>query len=430
MGAFTRGPSRFASNARRRVRAIARVREDLRARHGALRRPPSCAASSPTSIPSSINTIDLQVMPIAKTRCSGSVRRPILILFAAVALVALIASANVGTLLVARAAERRLEFGIRMAIGAGPRHLSSQLLRRDGDPRDGRHGRRPSDCGRNSGWVVVATPGAIPRLEDAAVNWKVFAFSAATGAFITALVSMIPAVHLRRWTRLPRCARRAAVVHPALGFGSARRGGGGVDGAASCRRGFARAQLSSCDSGRSRFLAGQRRRTRDTRLVGVSQAGSAGPFAADALVRICNLPGVVAAGLVTAMPFLGSGSIEMEGAVAGSSVRDLGQAERRSAWLTIASDGYFEALGMKLRQGRTFSASDRMDSQTVAVVTHSFARHFLRGDPVGATVTVANALTPAPLTIVGVVNDLRHTALENPGREEIFIPFAQFRSDP
>ena len=146
-------------------------------------------------------------------------------------------------------------------------------------------------------------------------------------------------------------------------------------------------------------------------------------FAGDALQRIRRLPGVAAAGVVTAMPFLGSGSIEMEGAVTGSSVRDAG--ERRNAWLTIASDGYFEALGMKLREGRTFNASDRAGSLPVAVVTESFARHFVVGNAVGATVNVANQRTPAALTIVGVVNDLRHTALENPGREEVFVPFAQ-----
>jgi putative ABC transport system permease protein len=115
----------------------------------------------------------------------------------------------------------------------------------------------------------------------------------------------------------------------------------------------------------------------------------------------------------------------MQGSVTGAGVREVGPGAAHSAWLTIASEGYFEALGMRLREGRTFTPHDRAGALPVAVVTESFARHFLRGDPVGATVSLANRRTPAPLQIVGVVNDLRHTGLENPGREEIFIPFAQ-----
>jgi hypothetical protein len=71
--------------------------------------------------------VELGVIPIDDALL-GSVRRPILILLAAIALVALIGCANVSNLLVARAAERTLEFRIRTAIGAAPRHLAAQLI--------------------------------------------------------------------------------------------------------------------------------------------------------------------------------------------------------------------------------------------------------------------------------------------------------------
>ena len=406
------------------VRAIARVRETsgldtARAEATVLR------GELTKQHPRFYRAIDLQVMPIAETLL-GRVRKPILILFAAVALVALIACANVGTLLVARAAERRLEFGIRTAIGAGPRHLASQLLAETATL---------AAAGTAAGfliavgilrWVVVATPAAVPRLEDAAVNWRVFAFSAVAGALMTALVSVIPAVHLRRSDTA----------------GALRAPGGGRAGGARMRETLVAAEVALTVL----LLVGAGLLAHSFLRVtqvdpGFSAANvavlethvwSAFPkpdqqvqFAGDALQRIRRLPGVAAAGVVTAMPFLGSGSIEMEAAVTGSSVRDDGGSERRSAWLTIASDGYFEALGMKLREGRTFNASDRTGSLPVAVVTESFARHFVVGNAVGATVNVANQRTPTTLTIVGVVNDLRHTALENPGREEVFVPFAQ-----
>ena len=130
-----------------------------------------------------------------------------------------------------------------------------------------------------------------------------------------------------------------------------------------------------------------------------------------------RLPGVETAALTDATPLvpfqeLDSG-LKPEGAAAG---------EEAPVVVTTASADYFKALRIPLLAGRTFDVRDRGSKPTVAVVNQMLARLLFQDrNPVGRRIN-------GPLTIVGVVGDIRHRALDDRVWPEIFFPYAQYPS--
>jgi putative ABC transport system permease protein len=93
---------------------------------------------------------------------------------------------------------------------------------------------------------------------------------------------------------------------------------------------------------------------------------------------------------------------------------------------TAASPEYFGVMGIPLVRGRAFAAADREGSARVALVNETLAKRFFPGeDPVGRRVTVGVMGPPAERLVVGVVADVRPTALDSDPRPELFVPFAQ-----
>jgi predicted permease len=85
------------------------------------------------------------------------------------------------------------------------------------------------------------------------------------------------------------------------------------------------------------------------------------------------------------------------------------------------TDGYFEAAGIPLRLGRTFTGSDRASSQRVVVINETLARTLWPGqNPLGQMVA-----TDGGRRVVGVVADVRHVALETAGGPEMYLPMRQ-----
>jgi putative ABC transport system permease protein len=123
-----------------------------------------------------------------------------------------------------------------------------------------------------------------------------------------------------------------------------------------------------------------------------------------------------------ALPFSGNG-----GAV-GFTLVDRPPPEERSApraEINRADPWYFRAMEIPLRTGRVIEDSDRLGSQPVAVINESMARHWWpRANPLGRQIRPALPGVP-DLTIVGVVGDTRHSALETPQADQIYVAFAQ-----
>jgi predicted permease len=149
------------------------------------------------------------------------------------------------------------------------------------------------------------------------------------------------------------------------------------------------------------------------------------PFFATTLERIRAIPGVEAAGAVSAMPFmLANIDIQSPIAVAG---RDAGtDADRRGVFLTIATPGYFEAMAIPLREGRVIDATDTERARPVAVISEALRRRdWPVESPIGQRIQVQWQGQPVTVEIVGVVSQIRHDGLDTPARPEVFFPLAQ-----
>ena len=93
--------------------------------------------------------------------------------------------------------------------------------------------------------------------------------------------------------------------------------------------------------------------------------------------------------------------------------------------LRVVSADYFRVMGIPLRRGRTFAATDRANSQPVVIVNESLARALWDGaDPVGARISFAGATGPW-LEVVGVVGDTRSNAADQAPAPALYMPYAQ-----
>ncbi len=140
----------------------------------------------------------------------------------------------------------------------------------------------------------------------------------------------------------------------------------------------------------------------------ISSFAQQNSFIDDVLNRARRVPGVVAAGITDALPLRDdrSWAVSAVGQIYGKSHPP------PEPFIRVVTDGYFEAAGIPLRSGRTFTAGDRAASQRVVVINQTLARTLWPGqNPLGQMVT-----TDGGRGVVGVVADVRHEALETAGR--------------
>jgi predicted permease len=99
--------------------------------------------------------------------------------------------------------------------------------------------------------------------------------------------------------------------------------------------------------------------------------------------------------------------------------------EKPYAAYTIASPGYFSAVGTPLLQGRDFLESDRGDSTPVAIINNSMAKKFWpRGDAIGKQVGTGRLKDPL-MTIIGIVADVKHITFREDSGPEMYVPYTQ-----
>lgn len=95
------------------------------------------------------------------------------------------------------------------------------------------------------------------------------------------------------------------------------------------------------------------------------------------------------------------------------------------AFIRVVSDGYFDAAGIPLRAGRVFTERDRALTEPVAVINETMARTLWPGQsPLGQTITDYSGQRILGV-VVGIVADVRHTALETAGGSELYLPMRQ-----
>ncbi|MGE5204369.1 MAG: ABC transporter permease [Chlamydiota bacterium] len=355
----------------------------------------------------------------------ADLRGKILLLAAAVALVLLIACANVASLLLARALARKREIAVRTALGASRSALvrqfltESMLLALAGGA-----------LGIGLGWVAVRAllawgasqlPQGIPLLMDRSVLLFTVVVSLLTGV----MFGTIPALHLSRVdpsTGLRDEGRGASASH-----GRVRVNGllvvGQVAlslllliGAGLLLRSFQR--LLRVDPG----FEAHNLLTMNISLPTVKYAKPEQQIAFfdEVLRRVSSLPGVHSAAISAALPL----SFTRMTPVLPEGQPNVPLAQRPFVDIEAVSPQWFSTLRVPLRAGRALTAADNAQAPKVVVINQTFARRFWPGqNPVGKRVVIGRWAEPAE--IVGVAADVKNRGLAPDTRAQVYIPFPQ-----
>ncbi len=309
--------------------------------------------------PATNSTIGAELLPLSD-QVTGSVRRPLLIVMAAVGIVLLIACTNVANLMLARAATRAKEVAIRAALGAGRGRLLAQFLTES---------LLLSLLGSGLGLVMLAvsapalrawTTDFLPRAASIGIDVNVLLFTIAVALFTGVVFGMAPAWQAARGgheTSLRQAGRnslgaygarrfRAALVAAEIGMAVVVLTGAGL-----LFRSFSR--LTSVDPGfRGGHVLTFRLALPPNRYATYSQIQT---FYSQLMPRLRQLPGASAAELTNALPLTVTTS-QTRFAVEGAPAPEAGHFP--VAQLRVVTPGYFSAMAIPLSEGRTFSGTE------------------------------------------------------------------------
>ena len=349
---------------------------------------------------------------LLQDQLTSGTRRALSILLAAGVLVLLMVSANIASLLLARAASRRRELAIRLAIGAGRFRALRQLLVES---------LALAFLGGAAGlllarWMMLLVvrlgPASIPRLDEACIDLRVLAFTFSITLAAGILFAIAPGFAL--W-RTGLC--------DALKEGT--RGTGGLFGLR-IRRVLVAGELALAVmllTGAGLLLVSflrmnERPAAFTPEKILVMKVLLPAPrysramrqqYRDELLRRLGPIPGIEAAGIHSAQ-FMFCCSPAFPA--------DSNPNQTHLLHLSSATTGYFRALGMELRKGRWLTESDKGGA---ILLNESMAREaFGSADPIGRTLKI-----PEPKVVAGVVSDLRYTRLDAGVVPEIFLPDEQ-----
>jgi putative ABC transport system permease protein len=365
---------------------------------------------------------EVRVNPL-KSHLSRDLRPALLALLGAVAVVLLIACANLAGLMSVRAAARGREMAIRSALGAGRHRMIRQLLTESA---------ALALAGGFAGvglafWALRGLQwlSKDPRLLKVTIDSTVLLFAFCATLVTSLLFGVAPAI-------------RAARTHAADALKSGPRIGGGRSHALS-RQMLVVTQVALCLV----LLVGAGLMFRSfRRLLDVDPGFRADHLAAlrvelpnsyktiaavmqidqRFLERLRSMPGVADATMINALPVSGNesnGDISIEGMV--SAPGELGATSFRR---TVP--GYFHAMGIPLIRGREFSDSDDRQHEQVAIINETMARRFWPSqDPIGHRFQIGPRDTAQWMTIIGVSKDVRNRGLDSDAGFSTYQPFAQ-----
>jgi putative ABC transport system permease protein len=357
----------------------------------------------------------------------GDIRPALLILFGAVGFVLLIACANVANLLLARIDERQRELAVRTALGARRGRIMGQLLTES---------LVLAALGGALGLVLAAfglqavaglAPPSIPGLDAVALDGRVLAFTAGVALLAGILFGVLPALQSARGEvigalkeggrsttagRSRQRARRSLVIaEVALSVVL-------VVGAGLLMRSFweLRQVELGFDPGNVLTLhltLPQQEYGDSEQMVG---------FYEQLRERVAALPGVRAAGAAALLPLgqtTGDWGIDIEGRVRGAD-------DPFHGYLQIVTPGYFETMRIPLISGRSVAGSDRADGVPVVVINERMAERYWPGQSALGQRFRIRAPEDGPwFTVVGVAGDIRHNAIVEEPRHEMYFPHAQ-----
>ncbi len=360
----------------------------------------------------------------------GLFRTALLTLLASVGAVLLIACANLANLMLTRAAGRRRDLAVQIALGSSRANVVRQVLV---------EALLVSISGGAIGallaWSAVGglmklAPADLPRAGEVRVDVAVLIFSLAVSSLTGVLFGVIPAF-----------SSAGVDVREALH-------GGGRGATARGRRirgllvssevalavvllvvmtmlakSFANVQAVAPGFEASGVLSARltlpARRFHDRPSIVAFQHALA--------QRLSALPGVTSTGAVSLLPLSGLLSrvpFTVEG-------RAISRDRVPVAQYRIVSPGYFDAARIPVTRGRAFSDDDTANTHAVAVVSEALASRWLDGlEPIGARLMVDdNDGAPRPIDVVGVVGNVQQVALDEPPTWDLYLTYAQIHQD-
>jgi putative ABC transport system permease protein len=372
--------------------------------------------------PQTNRDVTAQVVPL-RTHLVGSLRGVLPLLLGAAVMLLIVACANVANLLLARGVARGREFAVRQTLGASRGRLARQMLVESlllaivGGTLGLALARWTLDV------IARLRPLDVARVDQIPIDLRAAAIAFAVAVVAAIAAGLAPSIQL---------SRPVSAGASRDGLTSAR---GGVRGALVVVE-VAAAVVLAVGAGllvRS-FITVQRvdpgfRPARVAALQIFPSPRHDTPqkrilFFEQTIDRMRALPGVVAAGAVSAMPF-GVSQVTARSPLAIDGRPPATGDEARVLTTSVAGD-YFRVMGVPLLKGRLFEASDTADSRPVVVVSRMAAQTLWPGsDPIGSRVQFRVQGVNFDAEVVGVVGDVRHEALDQPAGVELFLPHAQ-----
>jgi len=352
-------------------------------------------------------------------------KTPLLLLFGVTAIVLLIACANIANLLLARGANRAMEMGVRLALGAGRRQLMVQLLTESVVL---------ALMGGLAGllvarWTLHAISALLP--PEAAMSLKfelqpsVLAFSALVSVITGIIFGMFPALHSTRSDLITSIRAGAGQIT-------------GHRGAARFRAALVTVQIALATSllvGAGLFMKSLMNvarvelgvRVDNVVTFGISPDRTGYDSTRSALLferveeTLAAMPGVT--GVTTSLVPLLAGSnwgtdVEVEGFQSGPDI------DNNSRFNEVGA-GYFNTLGIQLKQGREFTTSDRVGSGQVAVVNEAFTKKFNLGQDAVGKFMSTRGRDSLNIQIVGVIQNAKYSEVKDEVPALFYTPWRQ-----
>jgi predicted permease len=359
------------------------------------------------------------VKPFRETAV-GPVRPLMWLLLGAVSLVLLIACGNAANLLLARAASRTHELGVRATLGAGRSRMIRQMLTES----------MMLGLAGGAAGVLLAhlclrallriDPGNIPRLNEATVDLRVLLFAVIVSLLTSVLFGTLPALSASRinlveflksagsrGSVISRNHLRSGVIVAELALVVILLAGASVllrsyENVEQVHTGFSLSTVSMNVKLDARYSEPQQGRA----------------FFRNLLTQLAAIPGVKAVGAIDNPPLTGESLTFFSVA---------GYANQKDQLVEIrnTTPHYFSAMGIPLVAGRVFTDQDLSGGPPVILINQAFAKNYFPGrDPIGQRIFMKQRNFPWR-TVVGVVGDVRNVSLEEAAAPQVFEPFWQ-----
>ena len=358
----------------------------------------------------------------------GDVRSPLLVLLCAVALVLLIACANIANLLLTRATARSTEIAVRVAVGASPRRIARQLLTESAIL-----GLLGGAAGVGLAWWGVSAlewtlPAGLPRYHSIRVDGSVLLFALALSLAASLAFGLVPALFSAKGdpqNQLLESARsgegrgsqraRSLLATAEVALAMVLLVAAGLlmrsfIRLTSVRPGFALDHLAKAEVSLPRFQ--------------YSKPEQWVAFSNQLMTRLQAQPGLQDSAIAAPLPILDT-SVSLPFAIHGNPPLPPGAVNL--ADYAAVTPHYFHVMEIPLLRGRLFDADDSMSTLPVALISQAFARRYFPGqDPVGRRMMFGFPPNGhVSREIVGVVGDIHDVSLAKMPGPMMYVPFAQ-----